>query len=61
MLLSDAIKQLQAFAAQLPADAKFELYDRTEDRAVVVEQDAEDEIWDFEILRGENEVVIEFD
>ena len=61
MKLRDVIAQLQQFADQMDEDAEFELYDRSEDRAIIVGEVDGDEIWDFDISRGSNLVVIEFD
>jgi hypothetical protein len=58
MKLSDAITQLQQFAAKMGPDAEFALWSRDEDRMFQVDPDTE--VWEFEILRGDNEVVIEF-
>lgn len=58
MLLTDAIAQLQRFAEQLPSDARFELFDKDAERTLRADPDTEQ--WEFEILRGDKEVVIEF-
>jgi hypothetical protein len=60
MTVRDAINQLEQFAEQVGDDAGFKLYDRSwvSPREYVVDPD--DDKWEFEILRGDHEVVIEF-
>ena len=58
MKLKDAIAQLQQFADRMGDDAEFALYDRHADAMLSVDPDADR--FDFEILRGEGEVVVEF-
>jgi hypothetical protein len=59
MRLRDAINQLEQFAQQMGDDAEFGIYDRDND--VRYEVDPDYDVFEFEILRGDNEVVIEFD
>lgn len=58
MKIKDVIEDLQRFADRVGEDAEFILYDRTEDKEL--RTDVEDDDWDFEILCGDNQVVIEF-
>ena len=40
-------------------DPELVLYDRLGDRTMKLDADAD--VWDFELTRGQNEIVIEFD
>lgn len=59
MKLTEVIRQLEEFAAQLGPDAEFVLFNRSADRELLLDPDAD--TWDFEFTRGDNEAVIEFD
>ena len=64
MKIRDAIQVMQQLADQLPSglDAEFKLVrlgpSGTADELVI---DADNDVFDFQILRGDDEVVIEFD
>jgi hypothetical protein len=60
MTINDLIHQLQQFAAQdlKGGDATVKLFDRRTDSEFVVNPD--DDVFEFEVLRGDGEVVIEF-
>ena len=60
MKLSEFIQQAQQMAAQTDIpDPELVLYDRFGDRTMKLDADAD--VWDFELTRGQNEIVIEFD
>ena len=60
MKLSEFIQQAQQMAAQTDIpDPALVLYDRLGDRTMKLDADAD--VWDFELTRGQNEIVIEFD
>lgn len=59
MKLTDAIKQLEQMAKMMGPHATLELFDRTTARTLKADPDTEQ--WDFEILRGDACVVIEFE
>jgi len=60
MTIGEAIQQLQEFAARdlKGADAELVLFDRSTSEVHRTNPDAD--VFDFEILRGSGEVVIEF-
>jgi hypothetical protein len=61
MTINDFIQQVQHLAAQdlKGGDAELVLWDRTNDRELRVNPDAD--VFDFELTRGDGELVIEFD
>lgn len=60
MMVKDLINELQRMAAQdlKGGDAEVILYDTNSDIEYHADPDSED--WDFEVLRGDGEIVIEF-
>ena len=59
MDLSFLIHELQRMQAQMGPGATVTLYDKTTDRTLKADPDAEN--WDFDIMRGDDGVVIEFE
>lgn len=60
MTVREMIDQLHRLATLNDAglDSEVTLFDRADDRTIVTRPD--EDVWGFEILRGENELVIEF-
>lgn len=59
MTLRDAIRELEKFAEEMGDDAELKMYNRELDIEYI--NDPDRDVWMFEFLRGDHEVVIEFD